>query len=216
MNNKLRLMILAIFVAIFMFGTKTFAQIEDEAKGIEASNPSPDKVEGEVTESEKIEPNMAMENDEMVLKGGEKETPVSEAALTEGVVEEKKETGVDEKLNGENKESTEVKNEEPDAEVAGETKNEAPKPVEGEEPKKEEEPKTEINPNSDKELSDLKAKIDGEKDEKKKAELQKEYNEKYFQAIEEKGKDKIDPEVQERLTKSEDIKDYNLIKSKQK
>ena len=216
MNNKLRLMILAIFVAIFMFGTKTFAQIEDEAKGIEASNPSPDKVEGEVTESEKIEPNMAIENDEMVLKGGEKETPVSEAAPTEGVVEEKKETGVDEKLNGENKESTEVKNEEPDAEVVGETKNEASNPVKGEEPKKEEEPKTEINPNSDKELSDLKAKIDGEKDEKKKAELQKEYNEKYFQAIEEKGKDKIDPEVQERLTKSEDIKDYNLIKSKQK
>ena len=211
MNNKLRLMILAIFVAIFMFGTKTFAQIEDEAKGIEASNPSPDKVEGEVTESEKIEPNMAMENDEMVLKGGEKETPVSEAAPTEGVVEEKKETGVDEKLNGENKESTEVKNEEPDAEVAGETKNEAPNPVKGEEPKKEEEPKTEINPNSDKELSDLKAKIDGEKDEKKKAELQKEYNEKYLEKVEADGKEKLDKEVVNSFTDSKRNGQYKEI-----
>ena len=211
MNNKLRLMILAIFVAIFMFGTKTFAQIEDEAKGIEASNPSPDKVEGEVTESEKIEPNMAMENDEMVLKGGEKETPVSEASPTEGVVEEKKETGVDEKLNGENKESTEVKNEEPDAEVAGETKNEASNPVKGEEPKKKEEPKTEINPNSDKELSDLKAKIDGEKDEKKKAELQKEYNEKYLEKVEADGKEKLDKEVVNSFTDSKRNGQYKEI-----
>ncbi len=84
---------------------------------------------------------------------------------------------------------------------------------EGTEPKK---PTPEVNPDKDKDLSDLKAKIEKEKDPKKKADLQKEYNEKYLAKVEAEGKDKIDPELQERLTDDNDIKDYNIIKAKQK
>lgn len=53
MNKKLKVVILSIFVAIFMFGTKEiFAQIDDEANVnvVENSNLSPDK-EGEETKS---------------------------------------------------------------------------------------------------------------------------------------------------------------------
>lgn len=76
--------------------------------------------------------------------------------------------------------------------------------------------KQEVNPDKDKDLSELKAKIDKEQDPKKKADLQKEYNEKYLAKVEAEGKDKIDPELQERLTDDNDIKKYNTIKAKQK
>lgn len=74
----------------------------------------------------------------------------------------------------------------------------------------------EVNPDEDKDLSDLKAEIDKEQDPDKKAELQKEYNEKYLAKVEAEGKDKLDPELQERLTDEDDIKNYNIIKAKQK
>lgn len=76
--------------------------------------------------------------------------------------------------------------------------------------------KKQVDPNADDELKDLQAKIDAEQDPKKKAELQKEYNEKYLKKVEEAGKDKLDPSVQERLTEDDDIKNYNIIKAKQK
>lgn len=84
---------------------------------------------------------------------------------------------------------------------------------EGTEPKK---PTPEVNPDKDKDLSDLKAEIDKEQDPKKKAELQKEYNEKYLEKVEADGKDKLDPSVQDRLTDAKDIKAYNDIMDKQK
>lgn len=62
----------------------------------------------------------------------------------------------------------------------------------------------------------MQAKINAEQDPKKKAELQKEYNEKYLEKVEAEGKDKLDPELQERLTEDGDIKNYNIIKNKQK
>lgn len=74
----------------------------------------------------------------------------------------------------------------------------------------------EVDPDKDKDLSDLKAQIEKEKDPKKKADLQKEYNEKYLAKVEAEGKDKLDPSVQDRLTDDNDIKDYNIIKAKQK
>ena len=74
----------------------------------------------------------------------------------------------------------------------------------------------EVNPDKDKDLSDLKAEIDKETDPKKKAELQKEYNEKYLEKVEADGKDKLDPSVQDRLTDAKDIKAYNDIMDKQK
>lgn len=74
----------------------------------------------------------------------------------------------------------------------------------------------EVNPDKDKDLSDLKAQIEKEKDPKKKAELQKEYNEKYLEKVEAEGKDKLDPSVQDRLTDAKDIKAYNDIMDKQK
>lgn len=76
--------------------------------------------------------------------------------------------------------------------------------------------KQEVNPDEDNDLSDLKDKIEKEKDPKKKAELQKQYNEKYLAKVEAEGKDKIDPELQERLTDHKDIEKYNTIKAKQK
>ena len=84
---------------------------------------------------------------------------------------------------------------------------------EGTEPKK---PTPEVDPDEDKDLSELKAEIDKEQDPDKKAELQKQYNEKYLEKVEAEGKDKLDPSVQDRLTDAKDIKAYNDIMDKQK
>lgn len=84
------------------------------------------------------------------------------------------------------------------------------------EEKKNDSDKPQIDTKTDKDLNDLQAKINAEQDPKKKAELQKEYNEKYLEKVEAEGKDKLDPELQERLTEDGDIKNYNIIKNKQK
>ena len=105
----------------------------------------------------------------------------------------------------------------PEAVGEGTGKGNDPKKPEDPTPEeKKEDTKPEVDINADKDLSDLKAKIDAEQDPKKKAELQKEYNEKYLKKVEEAGKDKLDPSVQERLTEDDDIKNYNIIKAKQK
>lgn len=87
-------------------------------------------------------------------------------------------------------------------------------PAEGEDKKD----KQEVNPDKDKDLSELKAKIKAAKeakDDKTEAELQKQYNEKYLEKVEAAGAEKTNPNIQERLTKDEDIKKYNIIKAKQ-
>lgn len=219
MNKKLKVVILSIFVAIFMFGTKEiFAQIDDEenVNVVENSNLSPDE-EGEETKSN-AEPIKDNGDGEEVLEGEENKdgeenkTPVLNAAPKAGEAEEVEEP-------------TEPKSEEPKSE---EPKSEEPKP---EEPKSEESnpeeqkgddtkeskpeeetPKEpEIDPNADKDLSELKAQIDAEKDDKKKAELQKEYNEKYLEKVEADGKEKLDKEVVNSFTDSKRNGQYKEI-----
>lgn len=77
---------------------------------------------------------------------------------------------------------------------------EDPKQEEPKQEGKKEDTKPEVDINADKDLSDLKAKIDAEQDPKKKAELQKEYADKLFKNIEESGAGKLDKEVLKRFT----------------
>ena len=57
----------------------------------------------------------------------------------------------------------------------------------------------------------MKAQIDAEKDDKKKAELQKEYNEKYLEKVEADGKEKLDKEVVNSFTDSKRNGQYKEI-----
>ena len=57
----------------------------------------------------------------------------------------------------------------------------------------------------------MKAEIDAEKDDKKKAELQKEYNEKYLEKVEADGKEKLDKEVVNSFTDSKRNGQYKEI-----
>lgn len=102
------------------------------------------------------------------------------------------------------------------APLAEPNKEEQGAPEKKTEEKKNDSDKPQIDTKTDKDLNDLQAKINAEQDPKKKAELQKEYNEKYLEKVEDEGKDKLDPELQERLTEDGDIKNYNIIKNKQK
>ena len=102
------------------------------------------------------------------------------------------------------------------APLAEPNKEEQGAPEKKTEEKKNDSDKPQIDTKTDKDLNDLQAKINAEQDPKKKAELQKEYNEKYLEKVEDEGKDKLDPELQERLTEDGDIKNYNTIKNKQK
>ncbi|AVM66949.1 hypothetical protein C3V37_03530 [Peptostreptococcaceae bacterium oral taxon 929] len=102
-----------------------------------------------------------------------------------------------------------------EAPLAEPNKEEQGAPEKKTEEKKNDSDKPQIDTKTDKDLNDLQAKINAEQDPKKKAELQKEYNEKYLEKVEAAGADKTDPNIQERLTKDEDIKKYNIIKAKQ-
>ena len=137
----------------------------------------------------------------------------------EAKAEEGKDTDAQKSLE-ENKESAKGNGAEDggESEDAGKTSDTGTTPTEGKGTGEGEGTETtpEVDPDKDKDLSDLKAQIEKEKDPKKKADLQKEYNEKYLAKVEAEGKDKIDPELQERLTDDNDIKNYNIIKAKQK
>lgn len=226
MNKKLKVVILSIFVAIFMFGTKEiFAQIDDEANVnvVENSNLSPDE-EGEETKSN-AEPIKDNGDGEEVLEGEDKNgeeigTPVLNAAPKAGEGDDTDSKGEDEDKKPEPAESGNTP--EPEVEEGGETPKpeseedggQTPEPKEDgtEEPKTEETPKEpEIDPNADKDLSELKAQIDAEKDDKKKAELQKEYNEKYLEKVEADGKEKLDKEVVNSFTDSKRNGQYKEI-----
>lgn len=75
------------------------------------------------------------------------------------------------------------------------------------------EDKPQVDPKEDKDLSDLQGKIKAEKDPKKKAELQKEYNEKLFKKIEETGADKLNKEVLDRFTDAGRTKEFYQIQA---
>ena len=159
MNKKLKVVILSIFVAIFMFGTKEiFAQIDDEenVNVVENSNLSPDK-EGEETKNETAEPSMVSGEDEEVLEGevdkdGEEDkTPVLNAAPKAGEgetsepVEGEEPKGEDDGKTPEPAESGNTP--EPEAEEeGGETPEPEAKEDGGTEPKPEEESNPEEEP----------------------------------------------------------------------
>lgn len=238
MNRKLRVIILTMVLTVLMFGgTRLMAQDNLDVNTTEASQTETPKDEGnlepegeEVTSS--VEPGKNTEIDGNEADGDEvnkTETETPEAKESENTEVNKTETTEDKPKQkapeipktpgpedggegddaGEEEKPGEEKpgEEKPGEEKPGEEKPEEPKP---------EESKPQVDPDKDKDLSELKAQIEKEKDPKKKADLQKEYNEKYLAKVEAEGKDKIDPELQERLTDDEDIKSYNTIKAKQK
>lgn len=98
---------------------------------------------------------------------------------------------------------------------AGEGNGEGTGTGKGNDPKTPAPPTPEVDTSKDEELKALQDQINAEQDQKKKADLQKKYNEKYLEKVEAAGADKTDPNIQERLTKDEDIKNYNIIKAKQ-
>lgn len=233
MNKKLKVVILSIFVAIFMFGTKEiFAQIDDEANVnvVENSNLSPDK-EGEETKSN-AEPIKDNGDGEEVLEGEENKhgeeigTPVLNAAPKAGEGEtsepvtgeepkgdgtkEPKGDGTEDPKGDATEEPKGDGTEDPKGEATEESKPGEDKPEE-ETPKEETPKEPEIDPNADKDLSELKAQIEAEKDDKKKAELQKEYNEKYLEKVEADGKEKLDKEVVNSFTDSKRNGQYKEI-----
>lgn len=79
-----------------------------------------------------------------------------------------------------------------------------------------EKPKQEVNPDKDKDLSDLKAEIDKEQDPKKKADLQKEYNEKYLNKLEDVGSKKLEKDVIERINDNDRSGKYYEIQEQYK
>lgn len=90
-------------------------------------------------------------------------------------------------------------------EAVGEGNGEGTGTGKGNDPKK-----PEVNPDEDKDLNDLKAQIEKEQDPKKKAELQKKYNEKYLDKL--GSSDKLDKEVLKRFTDKEKTKKYYELK----
>lgn len=84
----------------------------------------------------------------------------------------------------------------------------------GTEPKTPADPTPEVDPSKDDDLKALQEQINKEQDPKKKAELQKEYNEKYLKKVEAAGKDKTAEETAKRLKEKDQITLYNEIKAK--
>ncbi len=78
----------------------------------------------------------------------------------------------------------------------------------GQEPK---ESKPQVDPKENEDLKNLQDKIKTEKDPKKKATLQKEYNEKYLEKLEKDGQEKLNPDVINRFKDKERIAKYNEI-----
>lgn len=97
------------------------------------------------------------------------------------------------------------------APLAEPNKEEQGAPEKKTEEKKNDSDKPQIDTKTDKDLNDLQAKINAEQDPKKKAALQKEYNEKYLKKLEETGKDKLDPDVAKSFKDEKRIKIYDEI-----
>lgn len=215
-------------LTVLMFGgTRLMAQDNLDVNTTEASQTETPNNEGnlepegeEVTSS--VEPGKNTEidgneaNDEKVA--GETETTKPEAKENENTeVSEPKKTEEAPKQNTPAKEPE--KPEEPGAEDgstgdgAGKTPDEGTTPTEGKGTGEGEGTETtpEVDPDKDKDLSDLKAEIDKEQDPDKKAALQKEYNEKYLEKVEADGKDKLDKEVVNSFTDSKRNGQYKEI-----
>lgn len=238
MNRKIRVIILTMVLTVLMFGgTRLMAQDENNAvdpqttptieENLESKNEG-EKGASLVEEGKNTDIDSNVANDDKETAKTKTETP--EANKTENTENAPKAKQKEKKTEAKEVEKPAVGNGAEDGAKLEAAPAKAPEAVgEGNEPKtpedpKQEEPKQEgkkedtkpeVDINADKDLSDLKAKIDAEQDPKKKAELQKEYNEKYLKKVEEAGKDKTADDTAKRLTKEDDIKRYNEIRAKQ-
>ena len=101
-------------------------------------------------------------------------------------------------------------------EAVGEGNGEGTGTGKGNDPKKPVDPTPEVDTSKDEELKALQEQINAAKkanDKKKEAELQKQYNEKLFKAIEETGADKLNKEVLDRFTDEKRTKEFYQIQA---
>lgn len=230
MNRKLRLFMLILMLTLFAHGT-VYAADEKES-GADAAikaeaSVSPDQTEGKDEQS----PIPTATEETKSATSPEKDIKPTEGEATSGetnAVDEAK--AAEDHKGGETNATTEEKAAAPlmgkaattpsesekatengtsgkNGESTGETKPEGKveKPVEA---------KNQVEPSED--LKKLGEQIKAEKDDKKKAELQKEYNEKYLKEVEESASGKLTDDMDKRLTDKEKIARYNQIKEKRK
>lgn len=188
---------------------------EPEATGDAANN-------SEATEtSEAVEESKVADNSEGTEKSDsekdpevtEKTDPVdnSEAPSENKVTENNPETTEGQTEGGESENPTGETTEENTPENAGEEKPNPEDTGNPEAPAEDSKPesKPEVDTNN-KDLADLAKKIEDEKDPAKKAELQKEYNQKYLDAL--GSSEKLDKEILNRFTDEERTKKYYRLK----
>ncbi|KGF11660.1 hypothetical protein HMPREF1633_05125 [Tissierellia bacterium S5-A11] len=228
MNRKIRILVLFLMLALFT-GSQVYAQDQD------GSLPAPkeEKILAESSFQEESPKAQARKEDQKTERGQVREEanlPQDQAKEEEPVTQTGKETGQEDPQK-ENPDQKSPAQEPQVLESAAPTspdqaKSPAPteptpgkdetkpsgEPKEGQEGtgKKPEDKKDkpQVDPKGDKDLSDLQGKIQAEKDKKKKAALQKEYNEKLFKKIEEAGADKLDKEVLKRFTNKKKTEEF--------
>lgn len=235
MNRKIRILVLFLMLALFT-GSQVYAQDQDtppKEEGIRTESSFPEKpltaeARKEVKNSEggqgkeeaNLPPDQAKEakEEESVAQTGEKsgqEDPKKENPDQESPAQAPKEEALESPAKPAQASPA------PTGETAGQdetkTSEEPTKGEEGTGKKPEDKKETpQVDTTADKDLSDLQGKIKAEKDKKKKAELEKQYSEKLFKAIEESGADKYADDTAKRLTDKDQIALYNEIKEKKK
>lgn len=230
MNRKIRILVLFLMLALFT-GSQVYAQDKD--------TPLPaSKEEGRIlTESsfQKESPKAQARKEDQKTEGGQvreeenlPQDPAKEEPIAQTGEETKEETGKEDpqEENLDPKSSAQAPKEALES-PAKPAQAASPAPTEPTDDKHETKPSEEpeegkdkpqadpkqVDPKEDKDLSDLQGKIQAEKDPKKKAELQKEYNEKLFKKIEETGADKLNKEVLDRFTDAGRTKEFYQIQA---
>lgn len=230
MNRKLRLFMLILMLTLFAHGTVYAADEKDlgaDAPAAVETSVSPDTTEGKDEQS----PIPTATEETKSATSPEKDLKPTEGEATSGETNAVDEAKAAEDHKGEEtKATTEEKTAAPLMEKAATTPPEPGKATENDtsgkneestgetKPEgKEEKPveaKNQVEPSDD--LKKLGEQIKAEKDDKKKAELQKEYNEKYLKEVEESASGKLTDDMDKRLTDKEKIARYNQIKEKRK
>lgn len=185
------------------------SKVADNSEGTENSDsekvPKVTEKTDPVDNSKAPSENKVTENNPETTEGQADSTNPSQKDKTEveeaDTPEEKPEKTEEEKPAGETGATEENPTEEPKEEEK--KKPEAP----AEDSKPESKPEVETN---NKDLADLSKKIEGEKDPAKKAELQKEYNQKYLDAL--GSSEKLNKEILNRFTDEKRTKEYYRLK----
>lgn len=229
MNRKLRLFMLILMLTLFAHGTVYAADEKDlgaDAPAAVETSVSPDTTEGKDEQS----PIPTATEETKSATSPEKDIKPTEGEATSGeanAVDEAK--APEDHKGGETNATTKEKAAAPLMERAATTpsesekatengtsgKNEGPAPVDPKPEAKEEKPiedKNQVEPSDD--LKKLGEQIKAEKNKEKKAELQKEYNEKYLKEVEAGAGRKLDKDIEDSLTEDKDIADYHKIKAK--